>query len=168
MISKQIDSFFELPKVIYTEAKKTKLYKVEDHPDHIDKNHRNTWPGLRSEELGDVNPLFKYFIMKYLSLANLDVRDKNVRLYVHARYANDMVEDFIHTDTYKYSLLIYLSETNLNSGTKFFNLKDEVINDFKFIQNRLLFFDSRYRHTAYGHHGDSINNCRLTLNGFIK
>ena len=168
MICTQIDNFFELPEVIYAEAKKTKLYSMSEHPDQISKKDLTNWPGKRSEELGDVNPLFKYHIIKYLNISNVNVRGRNVSLYVHARYTNDMTNDFIHMDGCIYSMLIYLSNTNLNSGTKFFDNKDHMVNDFKFVKNRLVWFDARYRHTAYGHHGDNIDNCRLTINGFIR
>lgn len=168
MISKQIDNFFELPNLIYKEVKKIKLFKVEDHPEHKNKINKNTWPGFRSDELNNSNVLLKYFITKYLSLSNLEIENKKIDLYIHARLAEDKTEDFIHTDGCKHSLLIYLSDTNLNSGTKLFNSKNEEINDFKFVQNRLVFFDAKYRHTAYGHYGDNFDNCRLTINGFIR
>jgi len=168
MICTQIDNFFESPDIIYAEAKKTKLYSMSEHPYQISKKDLSRWPGKRSEELGNVNPLLKYHIIKYLTLSNVNVRGRDVSLYVHARYTNDMTNDFIHMDGCIYSMLIYLSNTNLNSGTKFFDNKDQMVNDFKFVKNRLVCFDARYRHTAYGHHGDNIDNCRLTINGFIR
>ena len=168
MICTQIDNFFLFPDVIYEEAKKTKLYSLGEHPDIVDKKDITSWPGKRSEELGYINPLLKYMIIKYLDISQINIRGKNVSLYIHARHESDMAEDFIHSDQCLYSMLIYLSETNLNSGTKIFDTKDQMINDFKFVKNRLVWFDAKYRHTAYGHHGNNIDNCRLTINGFIR
>jgi hypothetical protein len=146
MISKQIDNFFELPNLIYHECKKVELFSMKDHPDA---SATTKWPGYRSLELGASQPLLKYFCMKYLDLNNIKAKIDLTPMYIHSRP-------------------IYVSKTNLNSGTTLYNDKDEIINDFKFVQNRLVFFDSKYRHMAYGHHGENINDSRLTINGFIK
>lgn len=166
MISKQIDNFFELPDLIYHECKKVELFSMKDHPDA--KSATTRWPGYRSLELGASQPLLKYFCMKYLDLNNIKAKIDLTPMYIHSRPYDENDKDFIHVDASEYSFLIYVSKTNLNSGTVLYNDKDEIINDFKFVQNRLVFFDSKYRHMAYGHHGENINNSRLTINGFIK
>lgn len=168
MIAKQIDNFFEYPNIILNEAKKIKLYTRKEHPDYL-KSEGATWPGLRSLELGKSNPLLKYFCAKYLHLNNINFNEKSV-LYVHCRPSNKNEKDFIHDDNdgqTKHSILIYISKTNFESGTRLYDEKEQVITDFKFIQNRLVFFDSSYKHMAYGHHGDNINNSRITINGFL-
>ena len=50
-------------------------------------------------------------------------------------------------------MLVYLSETNLQSGTSLYDENDKLITDVKFIQNRALIFDSRYSHAAINNHG---------------
>ena len=66
-----------------------------------------------------------------------------------------------------YSMLVYLSPTNLSSGTDLYNENDEVINSVKYVQNRALVFSSSYKHKAVNNHGTDINNGRLTLNIFM-
>ena len=76
--------------------------------------------------------------------------------------------DFIHKDEpHMYSMLVYLSPTNLSSGTDLYNENDEVINSVKYVQNRALVFNSSYKHKAVNNHGTDINNGRLTLNIFM-
>ena len=168
MIAQQIDNFFELPQVIYNEAKKIKLFKNADHPEVQNDINKSVWPGERSLELEHSNPLLKYFCVKYFTLNKLNIEDKKIHLYVHSRTQSDEKDDFIHTDACIYSLIIYISETNLKSGTKLFCKDNNTITDFKFVQNRLILFDSTYKHSAYGHHGNDINDSRLTINGFIR
>ena len=75
----------------------------------------------------------------------------------------------INQDKNNISSLIYLSNNNLQSGTKLYTfINHQEINDFKFVQNRLIQYDASYFHSAYGNHGTTIDNCRLTINGFIK
>ena len=77
-------------------------------------------------------------------------------------------KDFIHTDVpHMYSMLVYLSPTNLNSGTDLYNENDEMIASFKFVQNRAVLFSSSYKHRAINNHGTDVNNGRLTLNIFM-
>ena len=66
-----------------------------------------------------------------------------------------------------YSMLVYLSPTNLNSGTDLYNENDEMITSFKFVQNRAVLFSSSYKHRAINNHGTDVNNGRLTLNIFM-
>jgi hypothetical protein len=168
MILNQVDNFFERIDIIYSEIKKIKMYSFESHPQYQNIN-TSKWPGFRSLELGDCNPIFKYLCVKFFFLHNLITQNSSVDIYAHERLKNNQHDDFIHRDTTtKHTILIYVSPTNLDSGTKFYNENDQIINDIKFVQNRLIFFDGRYKHSAYGHHGDNKNNSRITLNAFIK
>ena len=76
--------------------------------------------------------------------------------------------DFIHKDLpHTYSMLIYLSPTNLNSGTDLYNENKEMVNSFKFVQNRAIIFNSGYYHKAINNHGNDLDDGRLTLNIFM-
>ena len=87
--------------------------------------------------------------------------------FIHLRREEDNEKDFIHQDFFNFSSLIYLSKTNLNSGTYLYDKEKNIINDFKFVKNRLIMYSSEYFHMGYGHHGTDIDNGRLTLNSFI-
>ena len=45
---------------------------------------------------------------------------------------------------------------------------ENVINDIKFVKNRYIMYSGSYKHMAYGHHGSSIEDGRLTLNIFFN
>ena len=93
----------------------------------------------------------------------------HINTYVHLRLDKDKDQDWIHTDQDSdFAALIYLSKSNLNSGTKLFDENNNVINDIKFVQNRFVMYSARYKHVGYGHHGKNIDDGRLTLNLFIK
>ena len=66
-------------------------------------------------------------------------------IYTHLRLKDTNKEDFLHKDSpdSTYSLLVYLSETNLFSGTKLYDDLDNEVADIKFVQNRAIIFDSR-------------------------
>lgn len=64
-------------------------------------------------------------------------------MYAHKRLDKDKNKDFIHVDPTD-TALIYLSETNINSGTVFYrNVPDsdkpQLIGDVKFIQSNCVF-----------------------------
>ena len=107
--------------------------------------------------------------MKYYFMNNLILRESVTSFYVHARFDGDDKGEWVHQDNYRYASLIYLSPTNLQSGTKLYSSEDhKEINDFKFIQNRYIQYDASYFHSAYGNHGTNIDNCRLTINMFAR
>ena len=164
----QIDDFFENINIVYNECKKLTFYTQAEHPYNKDRI-TTTWPGKRTTELSICNPLLKYFLIKYFMINNLMTPSTNVHFYVHARFDGDDEGEWVHQDKTSAAALIYLSPTNLQSGTKLYTFENhKEVNDFKFVQNRLVQYDGSYFHSAYGNHGTTIDNCRLTINGFIK
>ena len=92
---------------------------------------------------------------------------------VHLRTEDDDELDYIHRDTgFDWAFLIYLSESNLKSGTKFYKAENSDKEDdnvfVKFEQNRIVLFDSTVPHMAYSNHGKDLNDGRLTINGFCN
>lgn len=161
-----IDNFFEDLLPIHNKVKSLKFYKLKEFNTKFKTNHN--WPGVRTEIIPKVDLelsqiVMKVFLTKFRNF--LDSGNSQITMYAHQRDKKDSKKDWIHNDSdvSKYTCLIYLSKNNLNSGTKFYNAKKQVINDVKFVQNRALIFDSRYLHSAYGHH-----NGRLNLSLFIK
>ncbi len=86
------------------------------------------------------------------------------------RLDEDEQKDWIHTDddTADYSMVINLSDTNLKSGTSFFDDNNNEVLTSKFVQNRAIVFKSDIKHRALGNHGTNIDNGRLTMNAFFK
>jgi hypothetical protein len=99
----------------------------------------------------------------------LEEKSWNINTFLHLRLDKDKDKDWIHVDeTEDFAALIYLSETNLNSGTKIYDQNENIINDIKFVKNRFVMYSAKYKHMGYGHHGKNINDGRLTFNLFMK
>ena len=87
--------------------------------------------------------------------------------YIHLRLKDDDVEDWIHTDTGD-TMLIYLSPTNLSSGTSFYSDDEKEITTVKFIQNCALFFNGQIKHKSLSNYGENSEDGRMTINIFCK
>ena len=166
-----IDNFFDNFNLIENEFKKIPLYNLEEfNKKFIDQQN---WPGSRSNYISEESPfLFNLFNKEF----NVKVGDLfkeiniSIKSHIHLRLESDSIKDWIHRDSenFIYTCLVYLSKTNLNSGTYLYSEDNHIVSDIKFIQNRAIFFDARYLHSAYGHHGSSIDDGRLTLNVFYE
>tara|TARA_R110000803_G_scaffold164758_2_gene228416 strand:+ start:8565 stop:9104 length:540 start_codon:yes stop_codon:yes gene_type:complete len=157
------------------------LPHINQVPLYSPKEHGLTpksWPGKRSYELSVNQPFLFYLVWKSIQDLNLPFLSNNihVEMFMHLRRGKDNSKDWIHRDNVPtkkgfipdYSGLIYLNDTNLTSGTCLYDHNYNVINDFKYIQNRLCLFSSAYLHKGYGHFGNSSQNGRTTLNIFIR
>ena len=163
----QEENFFPNLNFILPEIKKIKLYSQEEFEKL--ENQKSSWPGFRSRHLGTTNPIFHEYILSLIDqkkLLNKGVWE--ISSYVHLRLKKDSSKDWIHKDFNCLTALIYISETNFDSGTYLFDEYNNLINDIKFVNNRFIMYDGDYRHRAYGNYGDSIENGRLTINLFIK
>jgi len=173
-----INDFFDNFHNIKDEFKKIPLLTLDEmNKKLVTKNLRpENWPGKRSENLADTNPFFYNLIIKELTnKTNLFYNTTfNMHACVHLRLQSDnkndnnITGDFIHSDPCDYTLMVYLSNTNLKSGTALYsNESDEPNVMTNFVQNRAFLFKGHIRHMAIHNHGDSIENGRLTLNCFI-
>ena len=165
----QEDNFFPNLNLILPEIKKIKLYSQEEIR-QIDKHNKNaTWPGYRSLSLTETNPILHDYVCYLMNVNNLLEKGRwIIASFVHLRLYEDENKDWIHRYDNELSGLVYLSNTNLNSGTYLYDGNDNMINDIKFIKNRFIMYRGTMKHKAYGHHGSSIDDGRLTLNLFIK
>jgi|TARA_R100000149_G_scaffold60287_1_gene29406 hypothetical protein len=157
-----VDKFFEDMQFlnVVNEIKKLRFYELKEF--NFKFKDSQSWPGKRTEILPKVNlslskKITDQFILKTKSF--LEPGDMDIQMYAHIRNKKDGKKDWIHwdADISTYTGLIYLSKSNLKSGTYFYNAKKQMIGDVKFVQNRLLIFDSRYLHKAYGHHDGRLN-----------
>ena len=166
----QQENFFNNLDYILPELHKIKLYSKKEYDNEFP-NNGQLWPGYRSADLTIINPILTSFVLdKLQNVKILQNQNLKIHLYLHLRTKEDEKDEFIHTDDdfYKYGGLIYLNDTNLNSGTKIYEDKDQMINDIKYVKNRLIIFNGSYRHKGYGYFGNNSENGRLTLNLFIR
>jgi len=165
-----VENFFDNFENIKNEFKKIKLYNIEEFNKNFDRNE--TWPGFRSEVLDVENPfLFNLLIREiFLKFGKETFYNNNiiVKSHIHLRLKDDDEKDWIHKDEGFKTLIIYLSETNLNSGTCLYDDNENLTTTVNFVQNRAFLFDCKTNHKSMSNYGKNIENGRLTLNCFIK
>ena len=163
---KIIYNFFDFPNLIYENCKKLNFYTPEEMVKVS--GFSGSWAGKRTLPLETESPFLHLHILSYLKLNGIDV-DKYKKIFTHAhtRLAEDEEKDWIHKDNSN-TALIYLSNTNLNSGTQFFadDLENEI-SKANFVQNTCVYFEKGLYHTSFGNHGYSIEDARMTLNIFM-
>lgn len=164
----QEDNFFPNLDSILPQIKKIKLYNLNDFR-KLTGMHNSSWPGLRSLSLDVENPILHEYIKLLITQKKLlEPSLWKIASFVHLRLEEDNSKDWIHSDDDDFAALIYISETNFNSGTHLFDKNDNLINDIKFVKNRFVAYSGCTRHVGYGHHGNSIENGRLSINLFIN
>ena len=128
------------------------------------------FPGIRTIQLGDVNPILDGFIVRKIENLGLPCTRKPFKFVQtgNLRLEKDNEEDYIHQDGVDWAYLIYLSKTNLDSGTKFYlsDNEDEEHAFVRFIQNRIVIFNGDVWHSPAKNYGKSFEDGRLTINGF--
>jgi hypothetical protein len=144
---------------------KIKLYTYKKHPDYINPNTK--WPGLRSQKLNHIEPFLHLLLLKEAeNKFKFDPKlYREIHSYVHLRSEESNGEEFIHQDTCD-TMLIYLSDSNLKSGTRFYSNEQEPISEVNFVQNTAVYFDGSIFHGSLKNYGDSIDNGRMTINIF--
>jgi len=145
-----------------------KFFSYENHKQsQFQGENKVRWPGLRTDELSENNPfLYLLIIGEAKKNLNFNIRDyEKIDIFIHLRLKEDNSKDFIHQDSTD-TLLIYLSPTNLKSGTNFYNLNHQKIAEVSFLQNTAVFFDGEINHCSFKNYGDSIENGRMTINMF--
>ena len=147
---------------------KITLLKVEDHPECKHETADN-WPGKRSLNLAEVEPFLYLQLMHLIEIKfNLVLSNyKSIDAYVHLRLKEDDTKDWIHTDPTD-TILIYLSPTNLFSGTSFYSDDEQEISSVKFVQNCGLFFNGQIKHKSLSNYGENLEDGRMTINIFCK
>jgi hypothetical protein len=173
-----IDNFFNNIENFEKSIEKIELYNLKDF-NYIskklnEKHEKENWVGYRSLPFSHVNPFLEEIVLNNFNQKTNIKFDSNLKckMHLHLRLENTKNKDWIYSnkENFHMKFLIYLSKTNYDSGTRFYSEdvdNNDIIADVKFLKNRALIFDARYRHSAYGQHGDSVENGRLTLNTFF-
>jgi hypothetical protein len=130
--------------------------------------NKGNWPGKRSNYLFNENKFLFFLILQNLNKVCF-LKKYSLEIFLHLRRKEDSLKDWIHKDIeYDYAFLIYLNDTNLNSGTYLYDEENNMIVDAKYVQNRFVIYNGSYNHMGYGHFGEYPENGRLTINGFLK
>ena len=178
------DNFFPsiLLEAVIKELKSQKFYDDKTHPSMVEyKNqpaedvYNANWGGTRTLEISQIFPVIDKIILHLFQNLKHPLFQKEFRYlnYAHLRLEKDDAEDYIHQDVgVDFAYLVYLSESNPESGTKFYDSCDANKKQEKqfvqFKKNRLVLFDATIPHMAWGSYGTNIDNGRLTINGFCK
>jgi len=150
---------------IYQLCKQLKFYNCEDYKKET-LDECGTWPGFRTITLAECSPFLHIHLMTLLSQQLVMSKYKEIHMFCHLRLQEDEQKDWIHFDNTD-TAIIYLSPTNYESGTNFYDSNENVLSSVKFIQGSCVFFKSGILHKSIGNHGDNINNGRLTMNIFM-
>ena len=167
-----VDNFFNDLDFVLKQSKQMDYFSSEKLM--FLQGHNQSWPGERTLQFSEVlknslnqyQSLHDYTHNNVLNKFNFNNTTKNVKYVFHKRFEKDNGKDWIHRDASDFALIVYLSDTNLNSGTTFYNDDKKETMTINFVQNRAIFFNSKILHTSKLNYG-SKENCRLTLNGFI-
>lgn len=171
-----VDNFFDNFDNIKEEFKNIQLYDKHQFNEKFPiEGFVHNWPGYRSHKLHLDRPFLFNLVLKEINQKigeePFNFKSLSINSYTHLRL-KDSEEDWVHDDTITgdYTLLVYLSDTNLTSGTEFFerdnfNQPSATVN---FVQNRAVLFRANMKHKTKSQYGDNINNGRLTLNCFIQ
>jgi len=161
-------NFFNNFEYIKESFKKIPLYDMNEFNKKF--SATDTWPGLRSSPLCSSAKFLTIFFCEMLQKHNLLMNpfDYRCELFIHLRLEKDQDKDWVHKDSCQHSAIVYLSDSNYNSGTCFYDEdKKTVVHKAGFVQNTCVFFNPKILHKSVLNYGTNINNGRLTLNAFF-
>ena len=165
-----VDNFFDNFDNIKDRFKEISLYSLDEFI-KLTQENKQEWPGKRSLDFYKTEPfLFNLILNEFHTKFDNFFNNRKFwcKSYAHLRLSEDNKKDFIHTDPANYSLLIYVSKTNLNSGTCFYDDNNNITQTVNFVQNRAVLFPGYIKHSSLINHGINIDDGRLTLNAFFN
>ena len=163
MIFIQRDNFFPDIEYVRDEVLKVSLLSCADY--NAKYKREETWPGMRSWLLSEVAPELNTLIDNNIQSLPW-FKELKFHKFVHFRGADSSVSQ-VHNDNVHLAGLIYINATNPSSGTLLHEAGGDVINDIKYVQNRLVIYSGAYPHNSYGHFGSDPATGRLTINLFL-
>jgi len=158
----------------YDDKKHPQAIREKAEKDAIGEEYKMSFCGVRTESFEDVATTTDRIILKGFESLGTSFWNKRFGYnnYAHLRLECDDSEDFIHQDPVDFAYLLYLSATNLESGTKMYSSVDEDKDNencfVKFVQNRFVIYDALTPHMSWGNHGTDLSNGRLTINGVCE
>jgi len=168
MIEKKIlitECFFDYLHLFDNDWKKHKMFSVEEFNKETGKSEN--WPGVRTRDLAEVDRTFLAYSLTCIEKKfGQDWNNRQPYIVTSSiQLREEGVPDWIHKDSppHDYTCLVYLGNTNLNSGTTFYNDKHEEILQVPYVKNRAVLFASKYYHKS-----TSNFNGRYTLSLFFR
>ena len=110
---------------IYSLCKQLKFYNNAEYEKETGLG-TGEWPGTRTSDLNLCSPFLYIHILTLLNQKLIMSNYKQLSMVCHLRLQEDEEKDFKHVDSTD-TALIYLSPTNLNSGTNFFDDNQNVV-----------------------------------------
>jgi hypothetical protein len=159
--------FLPYVKSIYPLTKQFNFYTSDEFQKEFSDDNSN-WPGLRTQDLNIYSPFLYINILTLLQRSiKLEYTEyKHISMYCHLRLEEDNSKDWIHLDNTD-TAIIYLSPSNIDSGTNFYDDQENNVASVKFVQGSCVFFQSGIKHKSIGNHGHDIEDGRMTLNVFM-
>lgn len=165
------DNFFDEKTfdLVNKEIRKLEFFDKEHDP-HVLKDA--VYPGYRTADLVTEHVLLDNFIIRQIEQSGSPFVNGTweQHQYAYMRLGKDEAGEYRHQDPYDWAYVIYMSKTNLNSGTKLYEsldeTKDDEVANVRFVQNRVVMFNSDIPHRSWGNHGKDFTDGRLTINGF--
>ena len=160
-----LDDFFDDFEYVLSHIRSLPLHDYESYPASTG---NGTWPGKRSTELRDCSPfLFALFLKTLRHRVHLSQKIDPFT-YIHLRDEETEGKDWVHVDPDPVVCLVYLSETNFDSGTGIYAPdRTTLLQKVDFVQNRCVMIPGGVPHASIKNHGQGIETGRLTLNSFF-
>lgn len=159
-----IDEFFPHLLEMLDHLKARGHWTPDEHPDFP---NAGNWPGKRSLDYLKTDPVLSSLFMT-CAREFIPSSFSHASLCTHYRYGTS--KDWVHTDQNLCTGIVYLSETNSDSGTLFFDNHPDnggkVILDVPFVQNRFVLFYGDPYHCSKSNYGQGETDSRFTMNFF--
>ena len=169
-----VDNFFDNFRFIENKFKEIPLYSLPEYNKKFKKSKMDyeAWPGKRSQALIDHNPfLYNLILKEFFTKFRMGQGTVYCDATVNLRLDKDDKDDWVHKDSgdgTTHTLMIYLSKTNLSSGTVLYDENKQPTTTVGFVQNRAFLFNANLWHRSLNNHGKDIEDGRLTINCFLK
>jgi hypothetical protein len=164
-----IDDFFPRFDWYENAFREIPVYTRDEHPERHEWPDSIRWPGSRSVNLFNENIFAAGVFTEALSQRLPFISDLalSCKLHTHLRTDDSNAGEFPHVDGTFLTVIVYLSPSNPESGTLFFNEAGDVVGDIGMVQNRAAIFSGNIKHMSKNNFGEGMDNGRLTLNAFI-
>lgn len=165
------DNFLPYPNIIRFWALRQDFLSAEEVATRYQRP--NTWPGLRSANINELDSDFANIVLGKISLLarqNFGVSNQiEIRSCFQLTRETDGTSWIHKDDDVQVAGLIYLTpDAPVNTGTTFYrgfdNTEVDVIGN---VYNRLIMYNANILHKASRYFGENIENGRLTLVFFI-
>lgn len=156
-----IDNFLTEPDRIREEGLETNYTKAQPNSPG--------WKGFRCLHTNMVDLELNELIQNKLNELDEKFAGSNLRCFFHYTLNEDM-SNTIHTDgIFDYAGVLYLTPNPpLNSGTAFYNDRNEEIDYVENVYNRLTIYPANIPHAIKESFGDNVNNGRLVYTIFLS